>query len=77
MSDEIPGLVYLPCLKAKEAAEFLDIPAQLLWMLKDANAIPFHQLKPRARILYPKDGLELWWQNNCTHVAGKRGGINE
>lgn len=77
MKSEIPGLEYLPFLKAKGAAEYLRISEQLLWMLKNANAIPFYQLKPRARIVYPIDGLNLWLQNNRHHTVGERGGFYE
>ena len=67
--------VSLPCLKAKEAAEFMGVSPALLWMLKDAHAIPYFQLRPGSAILYPVDGLRLWVKNNRPRSVGKRGGF--
>ncbi len=64
VKEDLPGQVDLPCLKAKEAAEFLGIDRDLLWLLKDAGVIPYFQLRPRSEIFYPVVGLEQWQESN-------------
>lgn len=77
MSKDKSKEVSLSCLKAKEAAEFAGVSPALLWMLKDAHAIPFYQLRPRSEIMYPLDGLRLWVKNNRPRSVGKGGGFHE
>lgn len=72
MSDELPGQVNLPCMKAKAAAEYLDIRPKLLWDLKMENLIPHFQLRPRSEIYYPVVGLEEWLKSN--HRPRPKGG---
>ena len=67
MNIELPGQVNLPCLKAKDAAEYLGIDSDLLWLLKDAGMIPHFQLRPRSEIFYPVVGLEEWLKGNPRH----------
>lgn len=64
MNDEIPGQVNLPCLMAREAAEYLGISQKVLWDLKMENLIPHFQLQPGLEIFYPVVGLDLWLENN-------------
>lgn len=74
MRSHITGQVNLPCLKAKEAAEYLGIPQKLLWDLKMAKAIPYFQLRPGCEIFYPIIGLSPWLENNRPHFinGGRR-----
>lgn len=72
MRYRVTNEVFLPCFKAKEAAEYIDVSRQLLWELKRANAIPFFQLGPSSDIFYPMVGLDLWVKNNRPYFIQER-----